>query len=143
MADTDTTAEKPRQGRTQGKGGLKLGSPEWVQMMKDKKAAKIAAGDTNAKGGTGPKPTKQEARDRELEKLVPSAIKVLKSQMQGEPCACPHCGETIDIPDFKLQQSAAVRVLEWGKGKPRQTVEQVGETVQVIRYESAALGSTN
>ena len=113
----------------QGATGLKLGSPEWVEWMKQKKAEKVAAGDTAAKGGAQKKPTREEAREKALERLVPQAIKKLESQMNSE--------------DERIAQTAAIKILEWGKGKPKQVVENTGEQTTVIRYETSAIGSEN
>jgi hypothetical protein len=62
--------------------------------------------------------------DAALERLEPSAVAVLESQL--------------DSKDERVRQSAAKLLLEWRRGKPKQQVQTTGEQVTVIRYESAA-----
>lgn len=68
--------------------------------------------------------SKKEAEERALANLVPKALKVLELHLDSE--------------DERVQQAAAVRVLEWEKGKPTQRVESTGNQVHTVVYESAA-----
>lgn len=70
-----------------------------------------------------PKPTKQEARQEALKELEPIAIQVLRDQLHHE--------------DPKIQQSAAIKVIEYSRGKPTQQIKQE-TTVTSIEYRSAA-----
>lgn len=124
---TEVTEPAPKPKKKQY--GFELGSPEWRTEMERRRAERIANGDTRAKGGRDRKATREEAKEQALEKLVPRAIKELEKQLSDE--------------DPKIRQTAAIKILEWGKGKPRQTVENVGEQTTVIRYETGAIGSAN
>lgn len=68
--------------------------------------------------------TKKEAEARALERMVPKALKVLETQL--------------DSVDQRVQQSAAVKVLEYTKGKPVQQIQQQVHQIAEIRYEAAA-----
>jgi HEAT repeat protein len=68
------------------------------------------------------KRSRAEAEEDALQKMVPKALKVLEEQL--------------DDPDERVRQSAAVKVLEWGKGKPSQSVKIDGDQTHTIRYET-------
>lgn len=88
--------------------------------------AKAAAGDKGAMGGRPrTKRTRSEAEEDALQKMVPKALKVLEEQL--------------DDPDERVRQSAAVKVLEWGKGKPSQSVKIDGDQTHTIRYETVVV----
>jgi hypothetical protein len=59
---------------------------------------------------------------RPLLRMVPRALKVLEEQL--------------DDPDERIRQSAAVKVLEWGKGKPAASIKIDGDQTHTIRYET-------
>ena len=68
--------------------------------------------------------TRAEVEEHALAEMLPKALNVLKAQLES--------------PDERVQQSAAVKVLEYVKGKPVQQVQQQIQQVSAIRYESAA-----
>ena len=68
--------------------------------------------------------SKKEAEARALERMLPKALKVLETQL--------------DSVDQRVQQAAAVKVLEYVKGKPVQQIQQQIQQVAEIRYEAAA-----
>lgn len=75
------------------------------------------------KGGRPRKPRRTDAIERALEELEPKAIKVLREQLDHE--------------DPRIQQSAAIKVIEYSRGKPTQQIKQE-TTVTAIEYKSAA-----
>lgn len=82
-----------------------------------------AEGRPHAMGGRyRTKRTRAEAEEDALQKMVPKALKVLEEQL--------------DDPDERVRQSAAVKVLEWGKGKPSQSIKVDGAQTHTIRYET-------
>lgn len=101
-------------------------SPERMRELVEIRRAKAAAGDTRALGGRPrTRRTRTEAEEDALQKLVPKALKVLEEQL--------------DDPDESVRQRAAVKVLEWGKGKPAQTVQVNGDQTHTIRYETVVM----
>src|SRR5437879_3486850 len=84
--------------------GVRLGSPEWVAMMTEKRRAAFARKQAEREVAGG-KSKVQPAKESALEKLVPEAIKLLEAQMKGTPCACPNCGEVYERIDPKLAQT--------------------------------------
>jgi hypothetical protein len=85
----------------------------------------MAETDPSKKGGR-PRTrfTKAEAEERALEKMLPKALAVLNIQL--------------DSVDERVRQSAAVKVLEYVKGKPVQQIQQQVAQITEIRYETAA-----
>lgn len=65
---------------------------------------------------------KSEVEEDAINKLVPRAIQVLEEQLYDD--------------DPQTRQRAAVKILEWGKGKPAQSVKVEGDSVHTIRYET-------
>lgn len=105
--DRDTIAAKPK----------KTLSPEHMAAMRAGYAA------AKNKGGQPRKVTVREARENALAELEPKAIQVLRSQLDHE--------------DPKIQQSAAIKVIEYARGKPTQQIKQE-TTITAIEYQSAA-----
>lgn len=72
--------------------------------------------------------SKAEAEERALERMLPKALQVLEQQL--------------DSPDLRVQQAAAVKVIEYVKGKPVQQINANVAQVAEIRYVSAAWDPT-
>ena len=128
LADGDTTpAETPLQ-PTKPQYRIKGASRERMLEITKIRQAKIAAGDLSARGGTGrTKFTRAEREEAALAKLMPKALKVLQEQL--------------DDDDPRVRQSAAIKVMEYVKGKPTQTLKQdIDQRVTAIRFETAAFG---
>jgi hypothetical protein len=71
--------------------------------------------------------SKAEREQAALEKLMPKALKVLEEQL--------------DDKDPRVRQSAAIKVIEYRKGKPTQMVKQeIDQRISAIRFETAAVG---
>ena len=68
--------------------------------------------------------SREEVEEHALEKMLPRALEVIREQLES--------------PDAKVRQQAAVKVLEYVKGKPTQTIQQELHQVSKIVYESAA-----
>lgn len=68
--------------------------------------------------------SQKDVMDRMLEKLEPRALKVLARQL--------------DSRDERVAQSAAIKLLEWKRGKPSQQVKVDNNTVHTIKYETIA-----
>jgi len=107
------------------KNGQNRGSPP--ERMKELTRIRLERmkTDPSARGGRPrTKYTRAEAEAAALERMMPKALKVLESQL--------------DSKDLRVQQSAAIKVLEYVKGKPVQQINQQLAQVTEIRYESAA-----
>lgn len=101
-------------------------SPERMRELVEIRRAKAAAGDKRALGGRPrTKRTRTEAEEDALTRLVPKAMKVLEEQL--------------DDPDEGVRHRAAVKVLEWGKGKPAQSIKVDGDQTHTIRYETVVV----
>jgi hypothetical protein len=71
--------------------------------------------------------TKAEKEQAALDKLMPKALKVLEEQL--------------DDKDPRVRQAAAIKVIEYRKGKPTQMVKQeIDQRISAIRFETAAMG---
>jgi len=55
-----------------------------------------------------------------------------------EPRALERLEEQLEHPDPRIVQSAMKLIMEYRRGKPAQTIRQQTDTVQTIRFESAA-----
>ncbi len=90
-----------------------------------RKRMEMAKTDPSKKGGR-PRThfSKEEAEEKAMERMLPKALQVLQVQL--------------DSPDERVSQAAAVKVLEYVKGKPKQTVDSNVKQIAAIRYESAA-----
>lgn len=107
-------------GKPRGKGASADRMRELTQLRMEK-----AKTDPKAKGGRPRiRYSKKEAEERALEKMVPKALRVLDVHLESE--------------DERVQQAAAIKVLEYVKGKPTQRIEQTGDNVHTIVYQSAA-----
>jgi hypothetical protein len=96
---------------------------ELVQIRKDK----IARGELlPSEGRARTRFSKAEREAAALEKLMPKALKVLEEQL--------------DDKDPRVRQSAAIKVIEYRKGKPTQMIKQDIAQVTAIRFETAAVG---
>lgn len=70
--------------------------------------------------------TNREITERVLEELEPIALKVLRQQLHSK--------------DERVRQAAAVKVLEYRRGKPTQAIKASIDTrITAIRFETAAL----
>jgi len=111
------------QPRGKGKIGASAEYMNAIRMRRDE-MAKI---DPSKKGGRPrTKFSKAEATEHALERLEPLALKVLERQLKS--------------PDERVRQSAAVKILEWKRGKPGQTLKVDSEAVHTIKYETVAFG---
>lgn len=99
-------------------------SPEHMREM-TRKRMEMAKLDPSKKGGR-PRTrfTKKEAEADALQRMMPRALAVLEEQLEST--------------DQRVRQAAAVKVLEWAKGKPVQAIQQQVAQITEIRYESAA-----
>jgi hypothetical protein len=98
-------------------------SADWMREV-TRRRMEMAKTDPSKKGGRPrTKLSRKEAEMLAIESMEPRALQVLRAQL--------------DSPDERIAQAAAVKVLEWSKGKPTQRIEQKNE-VSVVRYESAA-----
>jgi hypothetical protein len=88
---------------------------------------KIARGELGLpEGKARQKFTKAEKEQAALDKLMPKALKVLEEQL--------------DDKDPRVRQAAAIKVIEYRKGKPTQMIKQDISQVTAIRFETAAVG---
>lgn len=69
--------------------------------------------------------SREEKEADAIQKLWPKALKVLREQLEDD--------------DPRVRQTAAIKVLEYVRGKPTQTVKQ-DLKVSAIRFETAAVG---
>jgi len=98
-------------------------SPERMRELVEIRRQYALNGHPEKQGGRPKtKRTRREAEEDALQRMVPRALKVLEEQL--------------DDPDERIRQSAAVKVLEWGKGKPQQSVKIDGDQTHTIRYET-------
>ena len=106
---------------------VKGGSRERMLELVEIRKAKAAAGDTDAMGGR-PKTkfTRAEITARTLERLEPKALKVLREQIENED---------LDPSD---RRAAAIKILEYQRGKPTQAIKMDQTGVTTIRFETAA-----
>lgn len=103
------------------KKGGKGASPEYMRALTKRRMEMIKRGEIK----TGParkKFSRSEVEQNAMALLVPKAIRVLKAQLNSE--------------DEAVAQRAAVKVLEWERGKPAQTIRTDGESIHTIRYET-------
>lgn len=89
----------------------------------------LAKTDPSKKGGR-PRTrfSKKEAEEAALQRMLPKALQVLEMQLEST--------------DLRVQQAAAVKVLEYVKGKPVQQIQQQVAQITEIRYEAAAWDPT-
>lgn len=102
--------------------GKKGASPEYMRALVERRK-ELAKTDPSKMGGRPrTRYSKKEIEENAMRALVPRAVKVLKEQLDSE--------------DEAIAQRAAVKVLEWEKGKPAQTINQNNDNVHTIRYET-------
>jgi len=102
-------------------------SPEFMARIRAIRDAKIAAGDDSARPGPAKKKyTRAEITERALERLEPKALKVLEEQIKNE---------ALDPSD---RRAAAIKILEYRRGKPTQAIKVDQNQVTTIRFETAA-----
>lgn len=68
--------------------------------------------------------SREEIEEDAMKRMMPKALQVLEEQL--------------DSHDPRVRQSAAIKVVEYNKGKPTQTVQAEVQNVTSIVYESAA-----
>jgi hypothetical protein len=90
-----------------------------------RKRMEMAKTDPTKLGGRRRKPRITEIEADAIAKLVPKAIRVLEEQLDSE--------------DETIQARAAVKILEWGKGKPAQSLKLEGEQLHTLRYETVVM----
>lgn len=123
-----TAAETPLQPTDPAyrKGGRRGASPERMREITRIRMEKIARGECST-ANPRTKFTRAEKEAAALEKLMPKALKVLQEQLDDE--------------DPRVRQSAAIKVMEYVKGKPTQTLKaDIDQRVTAIRFETAAFG---
>lgn len=128
-----TTAETPLQIKTEDQPPKRKmtqeesRSPERMRELMRIRQAKIASGEIEAPRRARTQFTKAEKEAAALDRLMPKALKVLKEQLDDE--------------DPRVRQSAAIKVMEYVKGKPTQTLKaDIDQRVTAIRFETAAFG---
>lgn len=119
-------AKKPVK-KTDGRHNNKGASPERMRELTEKRMAMAAAGDKDALGGR-PKTkfSRAEITERALERLEPLALKVLGDQVKNKD---------LDPSD---RRAAAIKILEYRRGKPTQAIKVDQNQVTTIRFETAA-----
>lgn len=108
------------------KKGQRGASKEYMKAIR-KRRDEMAKTDPSRHGGRTPKPSRAEATERALDRLEPMALRVLEVQLKS--------------PDERVRQTAAIKILEWKRGKPSQSVKVDSDTVHTIRYETVAFGA--
>jgi hypothetical protein len=101
--------------------------PEHMAAMRAKKFQMAAEGNKDALGGRAKRKfTRAEITERALERLEPVALKVLAEQVKNE---------RLDPSD---RRAAAIKILEYRRGKPQQAIKVDSNQVTTIRFETAA-----
>lgn len=122
-ADDLAAASQPEPEPEKKKAHSRGASPERMRELVEIRRKYAREGHPEKMGGRPrTKRTRREAEEDALARMVPRALKVLEEQL--------------DDPDERIRQSAAVKVLEWGKGKPTQSVKIDGDQTHTIRYET-------
>lgn len=104
--------------------GVRGASREYLAAIRARKKALAEINPAAVGGRPRTKFSRVEAERIAMEEMLPDAIRVLREQLKD--------------PDSKIRQSAAVKVIEYVKGKPTQVVQQELSQVTKIVYESAA-----
>ena len=97
-------------------------SAEAMREMTRERVRRQKAGEIPMGGRARIRRKRHEIEEDAIQKLIPQALKVLEEQLYD--------------PDERVRQAAAVKVLEWGRGKPQQAVKVEGDSVHTIRYET-------
>lgn len=103
-------------------------SREYMQLMARRRTLQGKIDPTKAPGRARTKYRRAEIEQNAIDELVPKAIKVLRQQIDDK---------TLDPAD---KRAAAKMILEWGKSKPAQKIEQKVDGVTSIRFETVAFG---
>lgn len=106
--------------------GRRGASSQYLKAVRERKLALHALDPEGGWGGgrRRTKFTKAEAEENALAAMLPRALRVLQEQL--------------DSPDMRVRQTAAIKVLEYNKGKPVQAIQQETQQITRIVYESAA-----
>jgi len=109
------------------KKGQRGASKEYMNALR-KRRNEMAKFDPSKNGGRPkrPKMTRAQATEAALERLEPMALRVLEVQLKSV--------------DERVRQNAAIKILEWKRGKPGQNINVNSDTVHTIRYETIAFG---
>lgn len=99
-------------------------SAEFMHAIRERRDEMAKLDPTKKGGRPRTKFTKKEATEHALERLEPMALKVLERQLKS--------------PDERVRQAAAVKILEWKRGKPGQSIKVDQDAVTTIRYETVA-----
>lgn len=97
-------------------------SAEAMREMTRERVRRQKAGEIPMGGRARTRLKRNEIEEDAIQKMIPQALKVLEEQLYD--------------PDERVRQAAAVKVLEWGRGKPQQAVKVEGDSVHTIRYET-------
>lgn len=115
------TELKPKRTKEQNR------SRERMLELVERRRQLAAEGRLKRTGRARTKFSKEEKEAAALARLMPRALKVLEEQLDDE--------------DPRVRQSAAVKIFEYVKGKPSQTIKQDVNQVTAIRFETVAFGA--
>jgi len=109
--------------------GQRGASKEYMDALRARRK-EMAKTDPTKNGGRHKKPrlTRAQATEAALDRLEPMALRVLESQLKSV--------------DERVRQTAAIKILEWKRGKPSQQIKVDGEQVHTVRYETVAFAGT-
>lgn len=113
--------EAPQEGAKKNKRGA---SPERMKELLAIRMEKAKTDPSVLGGRPRTKYSRKEVEARALERMMPKALKVLDQQLESL--------------DERVRQSAAVKVLEYVKGKPVTPIAAQIQNVTKITYEAAA-----
>lgn len=123
------TAEMKKM-QEEGRGATRNGgTKEYMQLMAKRRKLQGQIDPTKAPGRARTKFKRFEIEQNAIDELVPKAIKVLRQQIDDK---------TLDPAD---KRAAAKMILEWGKSKPAQKIEQKVDGVTSIMFETVAFGA--
>lgn len=123
VEDTNDDNREPDAYPVPPQPGKRGASAEWMQEV-TRRRMEMAKTDPAKRGGRPKtKLSKREAEELAIEQMLPKALLVLRAQLESK--------------DERVAQTAAVKVLEYVKGKPTQKIES-DTKITAIRYESAA-----
>lgn len=110
------------------KKGQRGASKEYLAAIRQRRN-EMAKYDPSKIGGRPRKArlSRAQATELALERLEPMALRVLEVQLKSV--------------DERVRQNAAIKILEWKRGKPGQTIKVDQETVHTIKYETVAFGA--
>lgn len=122
--DAITGEEVKRVAEEDGRHNNRGSSAERMRELTKIRMEKIKNGEL--KSGPPRRPTREEAVNRALERLEPVALKVLEKQLKDE---------NLDPSD---RRAAAIKIIEYRRGKPTQALKVDSQQVSTIRFETAA-----